>query len=376
MDSLDDLITSHEASAYCLYASSDDPDMRYLTGFTMHDPIPVIKKPGKIPVMIIPVMEMERAQRESDAQCITRQEAGYQEIITAFTEPHQIAAEMIHRCVQGPVIVPPKFPVALARALEERDRVLIDTKGTIARMRSVKTDDEINHISHVQQAVEEAMSQAIHQIKNADIRGGILWAGDAPLTSERVKYLIHISLLARRCTAHDTIVACGEETSMPHCTGTGPLQSNQPIVIDIFPQSEATGYHADMTRTVSRGRPSENVCELYEAVACAQQIGEDSITAGVTGASCYQAVKDYFDEAGFRTDTEGFTHSLGHGIGLEVHEQPSLSPVGEKLISGQVVTVEPGLYYRGIGGVRIENLGVVSDMGFRCLTTMNTEMIL
>lgn len=376
MDSLDDLITRLEACAYCLYASSDDPDMRYLTGFTIHDPIPVIKKPGQKPMIIIPIMEIERAQRESSAQWITRQEAGYQEIVTTCHEPHQITAEMIHRCVQGPVIVPPGFPVALARALEERETVLIDTRGTVACMRSVKTNDEINHISIVQQAVEEAMSQAIHLIKNAEIRNGILWSGDTPLTSERVKFAIHTSLLASGCTAHDTIVACGEETSMPHCTGSGPLQSNQPIVIDIFPQSETTGYHADMTRTVSKGRPSESVCELYEAVACAQALGEESIIAGVSGASCYQVVRDYFDEAGFRTDTEGFTHSLGHGIGLEVHEKPSLSPVGEQLASGQVVTVEPGLYYRGIGGVRIENLGVVSDTGFRCLTNMSKEMIL
>jgi Xaa-Pro aminopeptidase len=376
MDSLDDLITRLEACAYCLYASSDDPDMRYLTGFTIHDPIPVIKKPGQKPMIIIPVMEIERAQRESSAQWITRQEAGYQEIVATYHESHQITAEMIHRCVQGPVIVPPGFPVALARALEERKPVLIDTRGTVACMRSVKTDDEINHISIVQQAVEEAMSQAIHLIKNAEIRNGILWSGDTPLTSERVKFSIHTSLLASGCTAHDTIVACGEETSMPHCTGSGPLQSNQPIVIDIFPQSETTGYHADMTRTVSRGRPSENVCELYEAVACAQALGEESIIAGASGASCYQVVRDYFDEAGFRTDTEGFTHSLGHGIGLEVHEKPSLSPVGEQLASGQVVTVEPGLYYRGVGGVRIENLGVVSDTGFRCLTNMSKEMIL
>lgn len=376
MDYLDDLIFRSGAEAYCLYASSDEPDMRYLTRFVTHDPIPVIKKPGEKPIMIIPVMEAERAKQESVAQYLTRQQAGYQEIIASETDPYHITAEMIHRCAQGPIIVPPRFPLALARALERTGQVILDKDASIARMRSIKTEREINLITDAQRAVESAMTQATALIKKSEIKDGILWYDGSQLTSERVKYVIHVTLLAQGCTARDTIVACGEDTAMPHCTGTGPLRSNQPIVIDIFPRSEASGYHADMTRTVSKGRPSEKICEIYDAVATAQNLGEDKVAAGVSGADCYQAVRDYFDEAGFRTDTEGFTHSLGHGIGLEIHEQPSLSPVGEELKAGHVVTVEPGLYYRGIGGVRIENMGVVTQAGFDRLTTFSQEMIL
>ena len=376
MDSLDDLITCSGAVAYCLYASSDDPDMRYLTRFITHDAVPVIKKPGEDPLMIVPVMEVERAERESIAQIITRQQAGYQEIITTEKDPFAITAALIHRCADGPVIVSPRFPLGLARALERSDPVILDNKATISRMRSIKSGRERDLIGTAQRAVEMAMEQATTLIRSATVRDGILYHNDLPLTSEMVKFTIHTTLLSQGCIGQDTIVSCGEDTAMPHCTGTGPLRGNQPIVIDIFPRHEESGYHADMTRTISKGKPSSAVCDLYEAVAGAQALGESLVTAGVSGADCYQGVRDYFDERGFRTDTEGFTHSLGHGIGLEVHEQPSLSPVGEILQAGHVVTVEPGLYYRGIGGVRIENLGVVTESGFNRMTNFSQEMIL
>jgi Xaa-Pro aminopeptidase len=376
MDYLDDLITRCGAAAYCLYASSDDPDMRYLTRFVTHDPVPVIKKPGEAPVMIVPVMEADRAERESTAQIITRQQAGYQEIIRYERDPYRITAAMIYHCAQGPVIVPPRFPLGLARALEREKPVILDEAATVSRMRSVKKPEEISHIRRAQLAVEIAMGEAITLIKKSDVRGGILWYHDTQLTSELVRFTIHTSLLNQGFDARDTIVACGEDTALPHCVGSGPLQSGQPIVIDIFPQCQKTGYHADMTRTVSKGTPSSSVCDLYYAVSEAEAIGESMVTAGVSGADCHQRVRDYFDERGFRSETEGFTHSLGHGIGLEVHEQPSLSLVGEILQEGQVVTVEPGLYYRGVGGVRIENLGVVTNTGFDRITSYSKELIL
>ncbi|HWQ63610.1 MAG TPA: Xaa-Pro peptidase family protein [Methanospirillum sp.] len=375
MDYLDDLILRSGTSAYCLFASSDDPDMRYLTHFVTNDPVPVIKKRGEKPIMILPIMEADRAERESIAQCITRQQAGYQEIIATEKDPFNITASLIERCSGGAVIVPPQFPLALARALEKKIPVLLDEHSTISQMRSQKTSDEISHISVVQNATEEAMEHGINLIRGSTIRNGLLWHGEKPLTSELIRYTIHSILLSRGCVAKDTIVSCGEETAMPHCTGEGQLKAHQPIVIDLFPKSETSGYHADMTRTVSKGEPSGRVCELYEAVRDAEILGESLISAGVSGAECYQKVRDYFDDQGFKTDTEGFIHSLGHGIGLEVHEKPSLSPAGEELKEGHVVTVEPGLYYRGVGGVRIENMGVVTRSGFERLTNFPVEMI-
>ncbi len=376
MDYLDELIVRSGATAYCMFASSDDPDMRYITRFVTNDPVPIIKKRGEKPIMILPVMEADRAERESIAQSITRQQAGYQEIITTEKNPYNITAALIERCAGGAVIVPPHFPLAIARALEKKVPVMMDEHSVIAQSRALKSSDEINSISIAQKAAEEAMQQAINLIRGSTIRNGLLWHDEEALTSEKIRYTIHSTLLAHGCTAHDTIVSCGEETAMPHCTGEGQLQAYQPIVIDLFPRSDTSGYHADMTRTVSKGEPSQKVCELFEAVRQAEILGEGMISAGVSGADCYQKVRDYFDEHGFKTDTEGFIHSLGHGIGLEVHEKPSLSPAGEELKEGHVVTVEPGLYYRGVGGVRIENMGVVTSSGFNRLTNFPVELIL
>jgi Xaa-Pro aminopeptidase len=376
MDCLDELLTRTKSSAYCLYASSDEPDMRYLTGFVTHDPVPVLKRPGERPIMIVPMMEAHRAAVESNAQVITRQQAGYQEISTAERDQYRITARMIQRQAQGQLIVPPHFPLALARALEEFSPVIVDQEATVASMRSVKSAGEIRYIRSAQRAVELAMNVAVALIRRSTVQNGVLWESDAPLTSERLKMVILTTLITEGYTASDTIVACGEDTAMPHCTGSGPLRPCQPIVIDIFPQCLKSGYYADMTRTVSKGRPSDMVCDLYEAVAEAVTIGEAAISDRASGAECYQKVRDYFDERGYKTDTEGFTHSLGHGVGLEVHEKPSLSPAGEQLRAGQVVTVEPGLYYRGTGGVRIENLGIVTPGGFSRITEFSQEMIL
>lgn len=375
MASLDDLITSSGATAYCLHASSENAAMRHMSRFVTHDPVTIIKKINEPPLMIVPQMEAERAARESPAQVITRQQAGYLEIFEHEKDPWKIQAEMISRLSKGPYLLPPDYPVALARALESHDTVIIDSTDRLSAPRAIKTPDEISWITRAQRAAEAAMETAISLIRHAEIRSGALYHDDAPLTSDMVRYEMNKTMLRYDCTADDTIVSCGPETAMPHCIGAGTLLTHEPIVIDVFPRDNKTGYYADMTRTVSRGMPSGRVTELYEAVKDALLLSERMVCAGKTGAECYQAVRDYFAELGFRSDTEGFIHSLGHGVGLEIHEAPSLSGIGGELSSGNVITLEPGLYYRGIGGVRIENLGIVEKSGFSRITDYSMDMI-
>ncbi len=376
MDTLGDLIRERNAAAYCLFASSDDPDMRYITGFVTHDPVPVICRPGEKPVLIVPQMEADRAERESYCEVRTRAQAGYYDIARTEHDPFRITAAMIRHVADGTLLLPPGFPAGLARILEEDQPVEIDYSQVIAGKRAVKSRVEIDEIARVQQAAEGAMERAITLIRKAAVRDGLLYHDEKSLTSDLIRYEMHAVLLSHGCMARDTIVACGEEAAMPHCTGAGQLKAHEPIVIDIFPRSEQSGYHADMTRTVSRGEPSARVRDLYDSVRQAVGIGEEGLKAGAAGSDLYTRVKDFFTDQGFQTDTEGFTHSLGHGVGLEVHEMPSLSPMGGPLESGHVVTIEPGLYYRGIGGVRIENLLEVTGTGSRRLTRFSEDMIL
>ena len=166
-----------------------------------------------------------------------------------------------------------------------------------------------------------------------------------------------------------SIVAGGRQAADPHEAGRGPLRAGEWIVADVFPRMLATGYWGDMTRTFLHGRPTAAQRRMYEAVAEAQRLALSLVRPGAKGKDVHRAVTDFFARRGWKTGTgpdgraHGFFHGLGHGVGLEIHEEPRLSPSGGELAPGMVVSVEPGLYYPEIGGVRIEDLVVVTETG-------------
>jgi Xaa-Pro aminopeptidase len=175
----------------------------------------------------------------------------------------------------------------------------------------------------------------------------------------------------------DTIIAGGLQAADPHARGTGPLAANAPIVIDIFPRSKSSRYFADMTRTVLKGEAALEVKEIYEAVCLAQAEGLRAVRAGASGKEVHSRVSEVFRDQGYpETEGQGFTHSTGHGVGLDVHEKPSLSEAGETLEINHVVTVEPGLYYPDIGGVRMEDLLVVKKNRSENLTHFEKKLVL
>ena len=181
-------------------------------------------------------------------------------------------------------------------------------------------------------------------------------------------------MLREGCALDETIVACGADGADPHDRGSGPLDAEESIVVDIFPRDKETGYHADMTRTFLKGEASEELRERYEITREAHGAALDAVEAGATGADVHDAVCDVYEEAGYATlrddpSTEtGFIHGTGHGIGLDVHELPRLNPTGGELEAGQVITIEPGLYDPDVGGIRIEDLVVVTEDGYENLT--------
>jgi Xaa-Pro aminopeptidase len=374
MDLLSRAVRKCGADAFVMYASSRDADMRFLTQFVTSDPFVYFKKVNRNGVIIVSQMETGRASRESTASIITRTQAGLPDIMKTEKDPWKATAKMISGQVGNKVLVPPNFPVALAHALGEFCTVTVDS-GTVALIRETKSRNEIKAMKHVQKITETAMGMAISLIRRSTIKKGILHSDGKPLTSEIIKFSMHSHLLEHGCTAVDTIVSCGEDTAVPHMTGTGPLKANEPIVIDLFPCEEKTGYYADMTRTVVKGEPTPEIRDMYAALRDAKQRGTSQIKAGVTGAAVYQSVVDFFKERGYESDTRGFVHNLGHGVGLQVHELPTVGPAGNKLRAGSVITVEPGLYYPGIGGVRLEDIGEVTTKGFSNFTKFPEDLI-
>ena len=374
MDPLSDAVKTSGADAYVMYASSRDADMRYMTHFTTSDPFVFFKRPGERGIIIVSQMETGRASREATATVMTRTQAGLPDILKTEKDPYKATAKMIAGQVGKKILVPQNFPLALANSLSEYCTILVD-KGTIRSMRAKKSTHEILLMKNVQKATEKAMGLAVSMIRKASVKKGILYIEKKPLTAEFIKFSMHSLLLKYDCSAVDTIVSCGEETSIPHITGTGPLKSDEPIVIDLFPVEEKSGYYADMTRTIVKGEPSSDISEMYAALKEAQKLGISRVKAGVSGADIHQAVVDFFKDTGYESNSQGFIHNLGHGVGLQVHELPTVGPAGKALESGNVITIEPGLYYKGIGGVRLEDIGVVTKKGFENFTVFPEELI-
>jgi Xaa-Pro aminopeptidase len=374
MDPLDAAMKKCRADSFVHYATGEDADMRYLTRFVMHDPFVFFKRQRQPGTIIVPQMEAERASRESIAAVITRTQAGLPAITKKEKNPWKAIAQMIAGQAGKTLLVSPSFPAVLLRALEDQCRVIVD-EGTTGNMRIKKTPDEIRLMKVVQKKTERAMDLGISLVRHATIRKGILYHNDTPLTSELMRNAIHKQLMDDGCRAVETIISCGEDTAFPHIIGSGTLKPHMPIVIDMFPRDETTGYYADMTRTISKGKPCQQIIEMFEAVREAQQIGMLHIKAGVAGAEAHDAVVEYFKTRGYENDTRGFIHNLGHGVGLQVHELPTVGPSGATLEAGCVVTVEPGLYYPGVGGVRLEDIGVVRARQFTDFTKYEETLI-
>lgn len=356
-----------------------DADMYYLTHFLAGDPFALLAEAKT--TLLVSSMEKGRAEKESTADnVLSTSEYGIMEKLKKSGKPDQAYLEVLREflCDHGVsrVGVPNRFPAGIFQHLAQDFEVKI-LESPATRYRAVKTDREIAAITSTQRACERAMRKAVDLIAGSRPRGDILFYQDQPLLSEQVRSIIEVSLLEDACETMDTIVAGGANAADPHMRGVGPLAANAPIVIDIFPRSKVSRYYADMTRTVLKGEASLEVNEIYDAVRQAQDVGLKGIRSGVPGKEVHSSVSQIFQELGFpETVGSGFTHSTGHGVGLDVHEKPSLSETGETLQTAQVVTVEPGLYYPQIGGVRLEDLVVVTENGCENLTRFEKKLVI
>ena len=247
-----------------------------------------------------------------------------------------------------------------------------------------KSAEQAAAIQEAQSAAEAAVTEVVRELAKAEIRDGVLWSNGGPLTSEKLYARAQFALGERGFTCPDMIIASSPGSALPHYRGDGPIQANAPVIIDIFPTSRKTYFSGDLTRTVVVGEISEEVRRMHAAVLQALDVGIESISAGVPGKEPHLAVCQVLVDRGFGTTTEGFegpdgvarmNHSTGHGVGLEIHEEPSLRAVAEEpLEEGDVVTVEPGLYLLGFGGVRIEDTGMVTKHGFHNFTTLTRSL--
>ena len=355
-------------------ASARDADLFYATRFLAPDPFPFIQV-GTERIIMASDLELGRAKKQAAVERVLPLRVYEERAKARVAHPTLLDAveEALRERGIGGLVVPGSFPAEYLDKLRARGFELLVKEGIFFEERLVKSDAEVGWIAETLRVAEEAMAIAIQAIREAEIRKDALYRADVPLTSETVRRLIHHAVLDHDCMAEHTIVAGGEQGSDPHHEGSGPLPAHRPIVIDIFPRSSRTQYFGDITRTVVKGRSSPRVRQMFEAVLQAQERAVTLIRDGAEGAAIHQEVTTLFDGLGFPTGEtsgrmQGFFHGTGHGLGLEIHEPPRIGTRGARLQSGNVVTVEPGLYYPQEGGVRIEDVVVVTASGCHTLT--------
>jgi Xaa-Pro aminopeptidase len=356
--------------------SEHDANMLYAVGMFVPDPFIYFRWEGHCHI-VLSDLEIDRAKKNakhcrvlSYNQCIEKlrrriKRPGLAAVVSLLMRERKLRK----------IFVPANFPHGLARELRNYKIKVRVKKGGIFPQREFKNADEIKKISAALMMAEVGLAEGIQALKTSKVgRDRKLTYHGAPLTSEKLRSVIDIAILQAGGLASHTIVAGGRQACDPHEQGHGALRAHEPIILDVFPRSQKTGYFGDITRTVVRGRASDAVRRLYDTVARGQEIGFKKIQCKAKGAEIHRAIESFFESEGYKTGRkngrmQGFFHGTGHGLGMEIHEAPRISLTSNDVLQpGHVVTVEPGLYYPQIGGIRLEDVVTITPTGARNLT--------
>jgi Xaa-Pro aminopeptidase len=361
-----------------MVADSDhDANMLYAVGMFVPDPFIYLRIRDR-GVVVMSDLEIDRARKQarhcrviSLSQCHQKLRRNGKK---KFSLAHVIRLVLREHRV-GKVFVPGNFPLGLATELRDLGVKVKPKPDGFFPEREEKTPEEVKKISAALMMAEVGLAEGIQALKTAKIaKNRRLIYHNAPLTSEKLRSIINTAIIQASGLASHTIVAGGIQGCDPHEQGYGPLRANEPIILDVFPRSQKTGYFGDITRTVVKGRASEAVRKLYDTVHRGQKAAFHLMRAGMQTSKIHHAVQTLFAKEGYRTgklngSMQGFFHGTGHGLGLEIHEPPRVGPTSVgTLKAGHVVTVEPGLYYPEVGGVRLEDVSLVTRKNPRNLT--------
>jgi Xaa-Pro aminopeptidase len=360
-----------------------DADFTYASGFPVETGLYIRFGDGD-DVLVASPLEIDRARAQSTAaRKMGFAEAGFVDHGEYASWP-RLAARMLREKGLEEARVSPRLRAAYLEELRFAGvTVEVDLELFKAERRH-KSAEEAGFIQAAQRAAEAAATEVVRQLAQAEIKDGLLWLDGRPLTSERLYARAQLLLGEMGFSCPDMIVAGSPECAMPHFRGEGPIRAGAPIIIDIFPSGRGSHYHGDLTRTVVVGEVPDEIRRMHASALQALDAGIESIRAGVSGRDVHHAVCQVLVDRGYGTTTKGYegpeggpkmNHSTGHGVGLDVHEEPSLrGPNEEPLLEGDVVTVEPGLYLLGLGGVRIEDTGMVTSNGFANFTSLTRSL--
>ena len=367
---------SRQTARLIVSASDTDANMLWATGMFAPDPFVFIQARGKR-YLVMSDLEVDRAREEARVDVVLPQRDYVRRLQSRgieFPSMSDVIAAVFRDLGIRSARVPSDFPLGLADQLRDRGFALPVQANPFWPEREIKRKDEVASIRASLRAAEAGLAAGIEALKRTRItRDGGLDLDGTRLTSEMLRSVINTTIMSRGYVPSHTIVASGEQAVDPHNQGSGRIRAHTPIIIDIFPRSQSTGYFGDMTRTVVRGKASEPLKRAYSAVAEAQQLCFRQIRSRASAYRIHNNVLDHFRRKGFPTGLQdgrmqGFFHGTGHGLGLDIHEAPAFGlRARNRLRKDHVVTVEPGLYYSGMGGVRLEDVVVVTEAGCRNL---------
>lgn len=359
-------------------ASESSADMLHATGFHAPDAFAFVQEPGGRTAILLNALEVDRGRKQarvdsveaySDYEAAARKRGKeaptFAEVVAAFARKHKASRPL----------VPGDFPLGLATTLSRHGVIVRPCEGSFWPERELKSPAEVRAITAALRITESGMSRAIEILKACRIRADrkLEWGGGV-LTAERLRAEAEAAMLFEGAFASgNSIVACGAQACDPHERGHGPLRANELIILDIFPRVAKTGFYGDLTRTVVRGRASDAQRHLWQTCLDGQTRAFKALRPGAEGAAIQDDVREFFATAGYPMEQkngrwQGFFHGLGHGLGLEIHEEPRIART--TLRAGQVFTVEPGIYIPGIGGVRHEDVVEITSRGHRLLSRL------
>jgi len=357
-------------------ASGHDADMLYATHFYADDPFIWWEARGKTHVALSP-LEIDRAKPVARVT----QVHGIGEFLPPQSKDSSTVGVILGIAAKYKLksfLVPTQLPAGLLEKLRERGLKIAVSDQPFFPERARKTKEEVAALTAALRVAETGLRRGIDVLKasKADKRGFLQW-GKLPLTSERLRAEMDAAVLHAGGTPANTIVAGGLQGCDPHERGHGPLRANEAIVLDIFPRHATNFYYGDLTRTVVRGRASEALRRQYATVQEGKNWVMKQMREGADGTALQKELIARFKDAGYPTEQRdgrwvGMFHGVGHGLGLDLHETPRFAT--GKLIEGLSITVEPGLYYPGVGGVRIEDVVIVGKTGVRNLTKFEEEL--
>lgn len=357
------------------------PELRHEVPLGIPDPFTYVELDGR---RVVAISSMEAMRVEAlglDVDVRPTEEFGADEIRRSGMDIHTARNELVVRTARGlgvaDATVPGGFPLGIADALRAAGVELTVDQQLFDDRRRRKSTHELGGIRRAQRAAEAGVEVARELLRRAEPSNGDLQLDGEPLTCELLKERIQSTFLAHGALAEEMIVSHGPQTAIGHEMGSGAIARDDVVLLDLYPVDLESACYADLTRTLVVGDVPEEIHGWHALCREALELAVAEIRPGANGGDVHRLVCELFAERGFPTLLtkpagevlrDGFYHGLGHGVGLEVHESPALGMLGEELVAGDVITLEPGLYRHGFGGVRVEDLLLVTEDGYERLT--------